>query len=263
MIRLIAIDLDDTLLGHDLSISPANMEAIQAARQLGVHVVIATARGWHTAKDFYQACGLDGYTVCGSGTKIFNSDGTCIKTWSIPLARAKELLTYATEQNVMVYTAVAYKNLLNLVYPGSEYKIRPVVDEVVPGLHEVLDVAPTQLFLKGEREVNTMLQAVSADCKDYRYQVLLYRDGIPEMMIVHPEASKATGLAWVCEKLGIKSEEVLALGDSANDIPMLRWAGVGVAMGWAPQDVQEAADHVTAPDDEDGCATTIRKYVLG
>jgi len=262
MIRLIAVDLDDTLLGDDKLISAANKQAIQEAVGAGVHIVIATARGWFSTKFFSEELGLRGYAVCGSGTKIYDHTGTCVKTWHIPLSKAKDILSFAAREKIMVVCSTPEKNLFNFVTDEWRPYIRPEIDVEVPDLHLELTEAPTQLFLKGQAEVERMKSYLPLDDPDFAVHTLLYRDNIPEMMIIHPEANKAAGLAWVCSQLGVNQEEVLALGDSANDVPMLKWAGVGVAMGWAPQPVQESADFVTKAEDLDGVATAIRKYVF-
>jgi Cof subfamily protein (haloacid dehalogenase superfamily) len=262
LIRLIAVDLDDTLLGQDLTISEANRAAIKEARERGIHVVLATARGWYSTRPFYETLSLDGFAVCGSGTKIYNSRGECVKTWNLPLERAKEILRIAERENIMVMCSVPDKNYFNFVREDWRSRMRPQVDLEVPGLADRLQEAPTQLFVKGKRETSRLLELLPRETPDYRIHTLLYRDGVPEMMIIHPDANKATGVSWVCEQLGVRREEVLALGDSANDIPMLQFARIGVAMGWAPEPVRRAADIVTGRNDPDGVATAIRCLIL-
>jgi Cof subfamily protein (haloacid dehalogenase superfamily) len=262
LIRLIAIDLDDTLLGNNLTISVANHTAVKKAMERGIHVVLATARGWYSTSLFYRKLHLNSFAVCGSGTKIYNHKGQCVKTWTIPLETAKTILKIAEQENIMVMCSVPEKNYFNFVREDWRSRIRPKVDIEVPGLADQLNEAPTQLFVKGEREINRLLELLPKETPEYRIHTLLYRDGIPEMMIIHPDANKATGLSWVCEYLGVKREEVMALGDSSNDIPMLRFAGIGVAMGWATEPVKEAADFVTERNDLDGVATAIHRFVF-
>ncbi len=262
MIRAIALDLDDTLLAGDQTISPANREAVEAARAQGVEIVLATARGWFSTEGFYRQLNLSGYAVCGSGTKIYDRNGRCVKRWTIPLATAKRILAFAERERIMMICSAHEKNLFTLVRDDFRPRLRPQIDVEVPGLADWLTEAPTQLFVKGEREVALLRQFLSEPSDEYRVHTVTYRDGVPEMMIIHPEANKGTGLAWVCETLGIRRDEVMAAGDSSNDIPMIEWAGIGVAMGWAPDAVKAAADHVTDPDDPDGVATAIRRFVL-
>ncbi len=262
MIRLIALDLDDTLLGKDLTISPKNYQAVQKARQHGVEVVLATARGWFGTRSFYRELNLQSLAVCGSGTKIYDRHESCIKSWTIPLNIAKEILRIADEHDFMMICSLPDKNLFNLVRPDWEAKIRPGIDFVDHKLSSGLSVPPTQLFVKGEREVSILQKLLDKSHPDYAVHTLLYQDGIPEMMIIHPEANKANGIAWVCEQLGIEQSEVLAIGDSANDISMISWAGTGVAMGWAPEQVKAAADFVTCQNDADGVATAINRFVF-
>ena len=262
MYRLIAIDLDDTLLGNDLTISQANYDAVAAAREYGLQIVLATARGWYSTEPYVAELQLKGYTVCGSGTRIYDHLGECVKAWRIPLAAAKHILRVAEQEGIMVTCSLDRHNVMNFVRDDWRDKVRPGIDVEVPHLAERLAEAPTQLFIKGTWEVNRLLELLPSLTDDYRIHTVTYRDNIPEMMILHPEANKAAGLSWVCQQWGIKQEEVMALGDSANDSVMLRWAGLGVAMGWSPDDVKAAADYVTDEDDWDGVATAIRRFVL-
>ncbi|MGD8188712.1 HAD family hydrolase [Brevibacillus ginsengisoli] len=262
MIRLLALDLDDTLLSRDLSISPRNFTAVQAARQQGVEVILATARGWFGTRNYYQQLQLNSMAVCGSGTKIYDQQEACVKSWTIPLAVAKEILNVAERNDIMMICSLPDKNLFNQVRPDWEDKIRPGIDILVPNLVQELTQAPTQLFVKGEREVHILQEALSTSHPDYAVHTLLYQDGIPEMMIIHPNANKASGIAWVCEQRGIDQSEVMAIGDSANDLSMISWAGTGVAMGWAPEHVKAAANFSTHPEDLDGVATAIQQYIL-
>ncbi|MGC5326364.1 Cof-type HAD-IIB family hydrolase [Brevibacillus sp. SYSU BS000544] len=263
MIRLIAVDLDDTLLGEDKQISERNFQAIQAAKQQGVEVVLATARGWFGTKSFYQQLELNSLAVCGSGTKVYDNHENCVKSWSIPLETAQEILAIAEQNDIMMICSLPDKNLFNFVRPDWENKIRSGIDIVVPDLAKKITDSPTQLFVKGEREVQILQKTLPSSHSHYAVHTLLYQDGIPEMMIIHPEVNKASGVAWVCQQMGIEQSEVLALGDSANDISMLSWAGVGVAMGWSNETVKAAANFATEHDDLDGVATAIERFVLG
>lgn len=262
MIRLLALDLDDTLLYRDLTISKRNYQAVQAARQQGVEVILATARGWFGTRSFYQQLDLNSLAVCGSGTKIYNQHEDCVKSWTIPLEIAKEILNLAQQHNIMMICSLPDRNLFNLVYPDWEAKMRPGIDFLVPNLSSQLASAPTQLFVKGEREVSILQEKLAGSHPEFAVHTLMYQDGVPEMMIIHPDANKATGIAWVCEQTGIDPSEVMAIGDSSNDLSMIAWAGTGVSMGWAPEQVKAAADFITDPDDPDGVATAIHRFIL-
>ncbi|MBV9104254.1 MAG: HAD hydrolase family protein [Candidatus Eremiobacteraeota bacterium] len=84
-----------------------------------------------------------------------------------------------------------------------------------------------------------------------------------ECAVLNREASKRNALARLCADFQVSPEHVLAVGDSRNDVPMLRWAGIGVAMGNAPREVKEAVRYVTAGNDDDGVAMAIERFVLG
>jgi hydroxymethylpyrimidine pyrophosphatase-like HAD family hydrolase len=121
--------------------------------------------------------------------------------------------------------------------------------------------APYQIFVRGKRETELLVERFGPVGDGYACNVVTYYDGIPEVCILHPESTKGKTLAALCESWGVSPEGVMALGDSSNDLPMIEWAGIGVAMGWAPERVRERADMVTAPDNPAGVAEAIY-YVL-
>ncbi|MGH7756683.1 MAG: HAD family hydrolase, partial [Vulcanimicrobiaceae bacterium] len=123
---------------------------------------------------------------------------------------------------------------------------------------EILDREPTFIRFLGERSVTAMRREFGDRPLSFRYE--RWAD-VTECAVLSRQASKRNALARLCADFQIAPERVLAIGDSPNDLPMLRWAGIGVAMGNAPREVKEAVQHITAGNTADGVAQAIDRFV--
>jgi len=259
-IRLVALDLDGTLLAPDESISERNRRAIAAALEAGIRVVLVTGRGVDTPIAVSRDLGLNLPVICchGALTKDFAANRTLVHI-PVPLIHAKPMVAFAEENGlgVALYINEAFYRLA-----GS-----PIVmdDMRGPGWHEVpslvglLGEAPTFIRFLGEASVSAM-QANFGDLPlNYRLE---HWGAFVECAVLSREASKQAALARLCADFQIPAESVLAVGDSRNDVPMLRWAGIGVAMGNALPEVREAVRYVSASNERDGVALAIERFAL-
>lgn len=124
---------------------------------------------------------------------------------------------------------------------------------------EIVQKPPTFVRFMGRRSVDEMRAGLGELPLHFKYEVW---GDFEECAVTSPEATKETALARLCAGLGIPAARVLAIGDSRNDVPMLRWAGIGVAMGNAPPEVRRAVGRVTAPCERAGVARAIDRYVF-
>ncbi|TCP53367.1 hypothetical protein EV586_106101 [Tumebacillus sp. BK434] len=250
MIRLIAIDLDDTLIARSGQVPEANWTALRRAQDAGVRVVIATARGFAGAKRFYDPLGLDTPMIVSSGSNVVDGrTGTVLRRRLLPLEFARAVAEFADEHDIALRVYVGSEVWNNFDYDPVNGTDR-TVERTVARLHEQLVEAPYQIFVKGNREAQLILREFGEAGDGYCCRHHVYGDGISELNILHPQATKQDALAELCAALEVPREQVMALGDSRNDLGMIRWAGLGVAMSWAPSDVQEAADWVLPADAE-------------
>jgi Cof subfamily protein (haloacid dehalogenase superfamily) len=261
MIRVIAVDLDETLLAPDKSIPEANKAALQLAVERGVRVVLATARGWGRTEAFYQELGLDTPVIVSSGSRLVDgSTGQELWLNTLPMEFARELCAFCTEQEISIRVYVGSEVWNNLPLDPL-LGTRVADDHVRPHLASELVTAPYQIYAKGERNVSELLARFGGRGDGWILNVTKYADGIPEVMILNPQSTKGAALQKLCESWEIPRDQVMAIGDNYNDLSMIEWAGLGVAMGWASPEVQERADYVTPPDDVAGVARAIR-YAL-
>ena len=260
LIDLIALDLDGTLLDGNEGISPANREAIAASLQAGVRVVLVTGRGADAPARLVRELKLNVPCICAHGalTKDFLS-GRTLGHIPVPLVHAKPMIEFA-EQNDLSVAVYFEEHFLRL--SGSELYMEDMRGphwREVPSLSGAVLGAPTFIRFLGRESVDAMRGVFSGLPLHFKYETW---GEFEECAVTSLEATKKRALERLCEDLKIEPSRVLAIGDSRNDVPMMRWAGVGVAMGNAPADVRAAVGRVTGRCEEDGVARAIERYVL-
>jgi hydroxymethylpyrimidine pyrophosphatase-like HAD family hydrolase len=256
---LIAIDVDGTLLNFDGSLSPAVADAVVRTRDSDTHVVIATGRSMHATLPVCGTLGLTtGFTVSSNGAVVVD----------VAARTPVDVATFDATESVHFFADQVPDALLAVEELGIGYR---VTGEFPPGEldgqitvvrhEELLDGPVTRLVARlpnGDRkEFFDLAHAAGLRGVDYAIGYTAWLDFMPEGV------SKASGLATVCEKLSVRQADVLAVGDGHNDVEMLAWAGRGVAMGQAPDDVKAIADEVCGTVDDDGLAQLLGRYLRG
>ncbi|MDP9110637.1 MAG: Cof-type HAD-IIB family hydrolase [Candidatus Eremiobacteraeota bacterium] len=259
-IQLIALDLDGTLLDAQDGISPANRAAIAQALAAGIRVVFVTGRGIDAPARIARDLGINLPVICAHGalTEDFVS-GKVLGHIPVPLQYAKPMLEFA-ETNA-IDTAVYIEEHFHRLAGAPAYMddMRGANWREIASFKDVLHTAPTFIRFFG-RDAVVAIRATFSDLPvHFKYETW---GDFEELAVTSLEATKKNALARLCADMKIPSDHVLAVGDSRNDVPMLRWAGIGVAMGNALAEVKAAVPYVTASNSEDGVAVAIRRFVL-
>lgn len=262
-VRLIATDLDGTLLRTDLSVSARARRALDAARNAGIHVVPVTARQPRGLRLIAQAAGFTGWALCGNGAHglhlgtgevLFEAHVTQAVQRAVAHALAERLpgvLFVSVREGGEVFVAQAgYADIAQF----GDHKRHPAD----MGQH-TLDAVLAQPSLKfivrhpqlTPRELLTHVRALGLP------GFAVTHSGAPFLEVLAEGVSKAWGLERLCAHLGVARADVLAFGDAPNDAEMLAWAGRGVAMAHAEPEARAAADELTLTNDEDGVAAVI------
>ncbi len=258
-IDLIALDLDGTLLGPDEQISVRNRAAIRRSLESGIRVVLVTGRGTDTPVRISRELNLNLPVICchGALTKDFGANRT-LEHRPVPLQYAKPMVEFAESHglSLAIYAEEFFWRL-----EGS----RVYMDDMTgPAWREaktfadILHQAPTFLRFLGKESVAAMQREFGDLPLNFRYETW---GDFYECAVLSREASKENALKQLCADFQILPERVLAIGDSRNDVPMLRFAGVGVAMGNALGEVKQSVRFVTASNAEDGVALAIERFV--
>ncbi|NLO89215.1 MAG: HAD family phosphatase [Clostridia bacterium] len=264
-IKLIAVDLDGTLLDNDGKISPRVKDAVAKVREKGVEVTLATGRTFLSAKPFAAELGINLPLITYMGALVRYSDSDrVLYERCVPSDLAQEVIKVAEERgypiNFYLDDCVLVKELTpeNVEY-SRKYNV--VVKEV-GDLSKVSHISPIKLLIINEDEEE--MNEFERKCRETFGKYLHITKSMPEFLeFSHPEATKEKGLEAVAEHLGLKREEIMAIGDSNNDLEMLQYAGFSVVMGNAREEIKKYADYVTTSNEDDGVAEALEKFILG
>ena len=263
-IKLIALDLDGTLLNSALKVSERNAEAVKLALDAGVQVVLATSRWYHLAKRDADHLGIDTPLICNNGAVVKRPhDSGELLHLRLDQELARDVTALADERGWETFTTIE---------DATYMRMRPgIIPERLPaGLRiserqaeEVARGQPTAVLVFGEEAVNEISQRF-LPAFDGRAKFSLNRPPLyPHYVILtHPDADKASALEMVCRELDVPLSDVMAMGDSESDLEMLRLAGLGIAVNNSPDEVKRAALHVAPANDDDGVAWAIEHFVL-
>ena len=266
MIRLIALDVDGTLLNPEGKILPETVKAIAEAREKGCRVVLATGRSAPEAVYFAAQAGCDSLAVClGGGVLADAVTGKHLKRWDMDRETGRKVLEQVTGAPVSCMVFAGEVNLMDrasaaffqAAYPYDCFHEHTTVVDDVPGYLEEHDLPLTKLFAVGDP---TCFEEITAGLRQLP-QVELTSSGRENFEVVPRGVDKGMALTCLADMWGISMEETGAVGDSDNDRAMLRVVGRAVAMGNACDALKAEADYVTASNKEDGVAQAIR-YLL-
>lgn len=264
-VKLLAIDLDDTLLNTDLEIAPACVEAIMEAKEKGVIVTLATGRMNRSAIPYAEQLEIAIPVISYQGALLKNPISGEIMYYKPILKNMGEIIIeYFRKQGVHYHSYFDDSLYMErLSEEGKLYSalsgVKPIItDDLLASLQErdalkIMAISDNESFLL-EMEFELKEQ--------YGTELHITRSKPYFLEVMHQEADKANALQVLAEYYGIDRKEVMSIGDSYNDLAMIEWSGLGIAMGNAREIVKEAADFVTTSNVEDGVAQAIRKYVL-
>lgn len=268
--QMLALDMDGTLLGRDLKISSRTVARIQAAREQGVKIVIATGRMFRAIVPYLQQLKLaDDPAIVYNGAMVKTLNSTK------PLVHHPLSINHALRVANSVEAAGSQLNVYldDFLYVRQRtpevlryMKLTGVDSTVVGPLGEFfannqLSTGPTKLLVIHDHlaEMKKLRRALEAEFGD----ILTITSSKPYFIeITAKNISKKTALADLAQSAGCRQEEVIAIGDSFNDLSMVEWAGLGVAVLNAVPDLKNVADYVTSSCDQDGVAQVIEKFIL-
>jgi Cof subfamily protein (haloacid dehalogenase superfamily) len=265
---MIALDLDDTLLRSDLTISFHTRNAIKRAESAGILVVLASGRVPAALEQFARLLGMHkrpGYLICNNGTMIQESHtGSLVYEVKIPSETALVAYDLAEAEGfpVQIYeNHVMYISRFN-EFADYDQKLTGLRQVVVENFRAMVAAGVYKLLIPGDPMILKPLEALLRTC--IGDEATLFTSKPYFLEILPPVTDKGQALAWVAKKVGVPQEAVLAIGDSMNDEAMIRWAGVGVAMLNGDDRIKNIADMVTdKSNDDDGIADLIERYILG
>ncbi len=272
-IKLFATDLDGTLLGSDDKISQKNIKAIRDAADAGVIVTLATGRMYCSAVQYARQADIDVPLITYNGALIKSASGKVYHEEYIDPAAVEEFVDYCAKKQWYIQVNSRDK----LYFPvylerSAAYEKSTGIKGNTVGWQELSkknDDVAKMLFVTGgfsgdslsenEQEENEIISEMT---HKFAGKVLLVQSKKGLIEVINPKVSKANALLILAEQLGIKIDEIMAIGDANNDLPMLKAAGKSAAMGNAADNIKDVCDYIVDTNDNDGVAEAIYKYVL-
>lgn len=268
MVKLIALDLDGTLLKNDKTVSLENKRALQQAMAKGIYVVLCTGRpimGIQHLIDFLEFPANNDYVITFNGALVQRATTREILSKK-PHTLADVRYIYDTLMDSdLPMNAIDLQKVYEPPYPVDSPSQYPVIIKNLTFEHKAWDTFSDEatfnkaLCCRPETELDSKLKTVPSEFFE-RFNTFKSR---PELLEIMPKGvDKAFGIRRLCDLLGIEMADVMAIGDEENDIPMLKAVGYSVAMGNATQAVKEIAKIETLTNEENGVAYAVEKYVL-
>jgi Cof subfamily protein (haloacid dehalogenase superfamily) len=267
-IKLLALDLDGTIFGDDLTITPRTRKAIADAQAAGVVVTIATGRMFTAARRIANDLDITGPVICYQGAlaKDVHTEEVFLHE-TVPHDLALEVVKLTTEGGLHLNVYMNDNLYVSESNPQAQFYARinwEIPLNVVGDLSNWLELhrpnGATKLVIVTDPDRTDNVLATFTEIFGTRLQVTKSHPRFTEFTNI--ECSKGRALARLAEHYGFNKNEVMAIGDGHNDMDMIAWAGWGVAMQSAPQSVRDIARIVAPPLSQDGAADTIERYVL-
>lgn len=266
MVRLVATDLDGTLLRSDGAISERTRSVLQQASAAGIVVVLVTGRPPHTLRKAAQAAGVSGLAICSNGAVVYDLDRAAIVRHTA--------LDVDTAARLIHALRGAVPDVCFAFVRGERFACEPAYHAIsqardhADGFLELATLgearalcveAPTKLIARhasiNADELLAMVHALGLDGFEAT------QSGAPYVEVAAAGITKAHALEALCADLGIQASEVVAFGDAPNDLPMLRWAGLSVAVANAHPHLLAEAHEIGLANDDDGVAVVIERLL--
>ena len=264
--ELLVLDVDGTLVNTNKEITERTRDALIECQENGIRVAIASGRCAEGIRNQAHAIRLDeygGYIVSYNGGRITNCrTGEVVYDIPLPEGMIHELYDYSLQEGTGILTyydgkIVAHSDTDPYILIDSKGCDMPVW--VPEDFHNEVHFNVNKCILTGDPEKLAMLEEKAA--KDFEGKLSVYRSEGFYLEMMPLGVDKAYGVSRLLQRLGYSRGQMLCCGDGFNDLPMIEYAGLGVAMGNAPEQLKEKADYVAPSCDEDGLVDVIERFV--
>jgi len=260
-IKLMAIDLDDTLLIDNKEIEPKAKYLLKKASSEGIHVVISTGRGYSSASYYSGLIGKNLPLISGNGARLtYGNKGEKLLHSTISKEISLEIASYFDMMQWDLIVSTGDKLLRT--------KYTPLTTEdygftFVNNCNLAVNESPECIISGSENGVEYLKNLYEKKYhEDIYFEIFHNSDGsIFSVSVLNKNATKGYALKYLTYKLGLSKENVMAIGDNVNDISMFKEAGISVAMGNAPKKIREIVDYVAPSNNDGGVANAIEKYL--
>jgi Cof subfamily protein (haloacid dehalogenase superfamily) len=263
--RLIALDVDGTLLNDDHELTEQTIETIQEVHDRGAHIVLCTGRAPDSTLPILQQLGLEGTMITHNGAATVHADErgkSLINEFSFTLPEISPMLDYVRREGIHFDVCTSFNMYIERIgeYEKEMYTKFLINPKLVTDVSELgLPIVKFTLFSKPE-----VLDRVQLEWEEQQLygQLRMIRSGDLFIDVMSAKANKGNALKALAATLEIDSSEILAIGNYYNDLEMMAFAGLGIAVENSPDRVKEAADAVTASNNDEGVHKALVKYCL-
>jgi len=262
--RLVVADLDGTARSRARGITPGVRGAVAAAQARGVRVCVATGRMWRSAEPWVRLLGADPPAILYNGGRVFDFglDRILYERRLAKEAARQALALVRRDPEVQPHLYLGDRVYVDRSHPLTDaYAADDGLSyDLVPALESLLTEDPHKLLVVG---APARVEALCCSIRGAGVPVHAVQSEPAYLEILPPGVSKGTALRAMLAVLGLSAADVVAVGDNWNDLEMIEAAGLGVAMGQAPEGVRARADYVCGTADEEGLREVIERFVLG
>ncbi len=259
---LIALDVDGTLITDEYKLTSRTKEAVRKAAEGGSRIVLCTGRGAISTLPLLEELGLTGTVITHNGASTIDSvTRSVIHEFSYPVSEVESLIRYCRAHGIHFDVNTAFELYVDEISEEvkqiyAKYYATPTAVGDVMQVRE-----PIAKFCIAAR-AHEMDQILTDWPTIGNENLQCIRSGNYYLDIIHPSANKGSALKVLADKLGIPSQRVMAIGNYDNDIEMLEFAGLGIAMSNSPDNVKRSAREMTLSNNEEGVALALEKYCI-
>ena len=275
-IKLICIDMDGTLLNSNHEVSDRNKEALRKANELGINIALTTGRIFISARYYSDLIGINTPVIASNGAYIKNRyEDNAILEGALDKETAIEIYKIVKKHNLSINfnswdTLIREKEVpkthayyIMNKYLNKEKRVKFLITNDIISTINNFDGTILKGIVIEEKESKDNLWAAKKEIKErFKDKLHVVSSGNDNFEIMDGRISKGNAVSHLAKSLNIISEEVMCIGDSENDISMLEFSGVAVAMGNGNDFVKKIADFITDTNNNDGVAKAIERYVL-
>lgn len=266
--KMICLDIDGTLLNSEHRITQGTKEVIQkVSKEMQIPVILVSARMPKGILFLLEEIEISNPIICYSGALIMDDKTNILSNTTIPISGVRQVFEAARDMRIHVSLYKDDEWYVEKLDKWAEQEGR--ITKMSPAIMSITDLlnmwekeasGPNKILCMAEPD---KIEALNAKIKaDYSDKLNIYPSKPTYLEIMPSNASKTSAIEVLCRRYNIQRSEVIAIGDNYNDMNMIEFAGLGIAMGNAPDQVKQCADAITLSNDEDGVAEAIRKYLL-
>ena len=249
-IKLIAADLDGTLLDNKKEIGNYTKDILnKLINDYKIELVLSSGRGFDGVKKYNDILCNNNYSIIMNGSNIVDSNGKILYRKRLEEYISKKVIELSEKYDVCLH----FFDDLKYIVSRDDFRIKSYIQientrEITVGIENIEDYRFDKIIIFGDREI---LNKLKIDI-DYNLDVNSCFSGETLLEVICKDVSKGNALKWICDNKGISIDNTIAFGDNFNDIEMIEYAGIGVAMANAEEEIKKKADYITLSNQEDG-----------